>query len=49
MAVYNSTEEAREEFKNDKFATINGVKLDELTEEYSICSMELTDNHKNAY
>ena len=49
MVVYNSTEEARKEFKKDKFAINNGVKLEELTEDYSICSLELNDNHKNAY
>lgn len=49
MAVYNSLEEAREEFEKDKFARNTGIKLDELTEEYSICSLKLNDNHRNAY
>ena len=49
MATYNSIEEARENFKNDKFATNAGVTLDELTEDYCICSLEINDNHKNAY
>lgn len=49
MPTYNSIEEARENFKNDKFATNAGATLDELEEDYCICSMEITDNHKNAY
>ena len=49
MGTYKTLEEARENFKNDKFATNAGVTLDELTEEYCICSMELNDNHRNAY
>lgn len=49
MATYNSIEEARENFKNDKFATNAGVTLDELEEDYCICSLEITDNHRNAY
>ena len=48
MATFKSTEEAREYFKGDQFATSNGMQLDELTEEYSVCSMTLTDKHKNA-
>ena len=49
MGTYKTLEEARENFKNDKFATNAGDTLDELTEEYCICSMELNDNHRNAY
>lgn len=49
MSTYKTLEEARNAFKEDKFATNNGIKLDELTEDYSICSLKLTDNHKNAY
>ncbi len=49
MTTFNSLEEAREFFKDDKFATNNGVKLDELNEESCTCSLELTDIHRNAY
>ncbi len=49
MATYNTIEEARENFKNDKFATDAGATLDELEEDYCICSMAITDQHKNAY
>ena len=48
MSTFKSTEEAREYFKGDKFATQAGMILDELTEEYSVCSMELNENHLNA-
>ena len=49
MANYNSLEEAREFFYKDKFAVETGVTLDELTEDKAICSLEITDIHKNAY
>ena len=49
MANFNSLEEAREFFYKDKFAVETGVTLDELTEDKAICSLEITDIHKNAY
>lgn len=49
MANFNSLEEAREFFYKDKFAVETGVTLDELTEDKDICSLEITDIHKNAY
>ncbi|MBO5606587.1 MAG: PaaI family thioesterase [Treponema sp.] len=48
MGTFNSLEEAREYFKTDRFATSNGAVIDELNEEYSVCSMPLTENHRNA-
>ena len=48
MGTFNSIEEAREFFINDKFATNAGVQLDELNDEYCQCSLELNDGHKNA-
>ena len=48
MGTFNSLEEAREYFKADRFATSNGAVIDELNEEYSVCSMPLTENHRNA-
>ena len=48
MGTFSSVEEAREYFIADRFATTNGMHLDELTEEYSVCSMTLGENHKNA-
>ena len=49
MANFEDIESAREFFYQDKFAVDTGITLDELTEDKAICSLELTDNHKNAY
>ena len=48
MSNFNSIEEAKEFFKNDKFATNMGIQIDELNEESCQCSLELNDGHKNA-
>lgn len=49
MVNFETVEEAREFFYNDRFAVITGVTLDELTEDEAICSLEVTDDHRNAY
>ena len=49
MGTFASLEEAQEHFKKDKFATKAGMVIDELGEDYSVCSVTLTDDHKNAY
>ena len=49
MANFESLESAREFFYKDKFVVMTGVTLDEITEDEAICSLELTDDHKNAY
>ena len=49
MANYDSLESAREFFYKDKFAVNTGVKLDELTEDTAVCSLEINDDHRNAY
>lgn len=49
MSNFNSLEEARDFFYKDKFAVSTGITLDELTDEEAVCSLELTDDHKNAY
>ena len=48
MSTFNSLEEAREYFKNDKFAYNSGMVLEDLGEDFSLCSMELDDRHLNA-
>jgi acyl-CoA thioesterase len=48
MRQFQSIEEAREFFKDDLFATNAGVTIDELGEDYCVCSMPITPNHKNA-
>lgn len=49
MANFETIESAREFFYRDKFAVDTGVVLDELTEDRAVCSLEITDDHKNAY
>ena len=49
MGRYKAVEEAREQFKKDLFATENGIGIEELSDELCICSVELSDRHKNAY
>ena len=49
MSTFSSVEEAREFFKNDRFATYNGMQLDELFEDGCVCSMTIREDHKNAY
>jgi acyl-CoA thioesterase len=49
MVNFNSLEEAREFFYKDKFAVNTGIVLDEITEDVAVCSLELTDEHRNAY
>ena len=41
-------EHIRDHYKNDRFATDNGMVIDSVTEDCVVCSMELTDKHKNA-
>ena len=49
MSTYKTIEEARKEFSKDRFASKAGAKIDEITEEYVICSLELNESHRNAY
>ena len=49
MATFRTLEEAREYFKGDTFAAVNGMQIDEIGEDSSVCSMTLRDDHRNAY
>lgn len=49
MNEKNSIEKIREYFSLDRFATENGITLDERNEKYSLCSVELDQRHKNAF
>ena len=49
MGSFHSLEEARAFFKGDTFATENGMTIDELGEDFAVCSMALGETHKNAY
>jgi len=45
-----SLQEAREEFSKDLYATkLSGIEIDKIGEDYALCSMKLTDDHRNAY
>lgn len=41
-------DEIRERFSHDRFATVNGAYIEEVAEGYAKCTMQITDNHKNA-
>ncbi len=49
MGTFATIEEVREHFKNDRFATNAGMVVDDFGEDWSLCSVALTDDHKNAY
>ena len=49
MGMFNTVEEAREYFSCDRFATENGITLDELDDEHAVTSMTLSPRHKNAF
>lgn len=49
MVNYDSVESAREFFYQDKFAVNTEIRLDDLTEDEAFCSLELSDEHRNAY
>ena len=49
MGTFANIDEARAHFSQDQFAALNGMVLDELTDEYSLCHVELSRRHQNAY
>jgi len=49
MGNFNGMEEARAYFSCDRFATENGIVLDELDETHAVTSMAVEARHKNAY
>ncbi len=48
MGSFTSIEEARAFFSNDRFATENGMTLDELDDGRAVCSLALSERHRNA-
>ena len=48
MGNFTDLETTREYFKNDKFATDNGMVIDEVSDECAVCSVVLGPGHKNA-
>ena len=49
MASFTTIEEARAFFSGDRFATENGITLDELDDEHAVTSMTLSPRHRNAF
>ena len=49
MARFKTIEEARAYFSCDKFATENGMTLDELDEIHAVTSLTLGERHRNAF
>ena len=42
------TEEVKEMFEKDRFATDNGAVIDEVDDHYAKCSLKIEDRHRNA-
>lgn len=49
MPAFQTIDEARAYFSCDRFATENGMSLDELDGEHAVTSMTLSARHKNAF
>ena len=48
MGTFKTIDEAREYFKDDGFASANGIVLEELDDNHALTSVILTHNHRNA-
>ena len=49
VGTFSSLEEAQAHFKKDQFASFSGMVLDELGDDYAVCSVTLGEVHQNAY
>ena len=49
MSAFKTIEEARAYFSDDRFATENGITLDELDGTHAVTSMVITQRHRNAF
>ena len=49
MENFKTLDEARAYFSCDRFATENGMTLDELDESHAVTSLALEPRHRNAY
>jgi acyl-CoA thioesterase len=47
MGTFAGPEEAQEFFESDRFATVNGMRINELTEDGCVCSMDIREDHRN--
>ena len=48
MGIFKNLDEAKGYFKGERFATANGMQIDDLTDSSAVCSVILNDTHKNA-
>ncbi len=48
MERKRTLEEVRGIFEGDRFATENGAIIEEIAEGSAVCSLEITDSHRNA-
>ena len=48
MSHFKSLSEAQSFYKDDRFATENGVVITELGEDFAVCELKITDSHRNA-
>ena len=48
MERFGNIENARAFFSSDRFATENGMTLDELDDGRAVCSLALSERHRNA-
>lgn len=48
MGTFKDINEAREFFKNDRFATGNGMFIEAMGEDFAVCSMKTDESHLNA-
>ena len=48
MGTFQSLDEVREYFKQDRFATENGMIVESFEEDSVVCSVELCERHQNA-
>lgn len=48
MENKKTLEEVRKIFEGDRFATENGAVIDEIGERSAVCSLTITDSHRNA-
>ena len=49
MGNFKTVDEAREYFSCDRFATENGIVLDELDDRHAVTSLTLDARHRNAF
>lgn len=48
MGTFKDTQQAREYFAGDRFAAVNGMRIEALADGESICSMDVGPDHRNA-